>query len=141
MLKPDQVTGVACGRHHTLVSMKSGMCWSFGSNSEGQLGAGRGPEWSHTPVPWEGVAGGVAKLVAGAAHSLALSHEGAVWGWGSNTEGQLGLGEHGEETVHTPTRLPLSIKVSSALRTILFVIMEFFNKETTTRYIIVSSDG
>ena len=97
MLKPDQVTSVACGRHHTLVAMRSeistlfdfviywdwrdlltlycqvfanlniylarsGMCWSFGSNSEGQLGTGRGGgEWSSTPVPWEGVAGGVTR--------------------------------------------------------------------------------
>ena len=38
------------------------MCWSFGSNSEGQLGTGRGGgEWSSTPVPWEGVAGGVTR--------------------------------------------------------------------------------
>ena len=38
------------------------MCWSFGSNSEGQLGSGRdGGEWSSTPVPWEGVAGGVTR--------------------------------------------------------------------------------
>ena len=41
-----------------------------------------------------------------------VSSEGAVWGWGSNTEGQLGLGEHGEETVHSPTRLPFTHKVS-----------------------------
>ena len=40
-----------------------------------------------------------------------VSSEGAVWGWGSNTEGQLGLGEDGEETVHSPTRLPFTHKV------------------------------
>ena len=34
--------------------MKSGMCWSFGSNTDGQLGVDRGgPEWSNTPVPCE----------------------------------------------------------------------------------------
>ena len=83
--------------------MKSGVCWSFGSNSEGQLGAGRGAEWSHTPVPWqlEGGAGGVVKLGAG-----------EVWGWGANTEGQLGLGPASMETVFTPTRLPLSDQVT-----------------------------
>ena len=39
--------------HLVSVVMKSGVCWSFGSNSDGQLGVGRGPEWSNTPVPWE----------------------------------------------------------------------------------------
>ena len=92
--------------------MKSGVCWSFGSNSDGQLGVGRGPEWCHAPVPWEGVAGGgVVKLAAGAAHSLALTGEGRVWVWGSNTEGQLGLGEDSEEMVYTPTLLQLEAKV------------------------------
>lgn len=96
------------------VAMKSGVCWSFGSNSEGQLGAGRGAEWSHTPVPWqlEGGAGGVVKLGAGAGHSLALTGAGEVWGWGANTEGQLGLGPASMETVFTPTRLPLSDQVT-----------------------------
>ena len=112
VLKPDQVTKVACGRHHTLVVMRSGVCWSFGSNSDGQLGVGRGPEWSNTPVPWEGVAGGVVKLAAGAGHSMALTEAGQVWVWGSNTEGQLGLGEDSEETVYSPTLLKMDQKVS-----------------------------
>ena len=54
-----------------------------------------------------------------------VSSEGSVWGWGSNTEGQLGLGEHGEETVHSPTRLPFSQKVTQQTLPQKYVIKEW----------------
>ena len=65
-------------------------------------------------MPWEGVSG-VVKLAAGAAHSLALTEDGQVWVWGSNTEGQLGLGEDSEEMVYTPTQLQLEAKVCNLI--------------------------
>ena len=71
--------------------MKSGMCWSFGSNTDGQLGVDRGgPEWSNTPVPCEltGKQGSdetkqtkpnlLTKLAAGAGHSVALTIAGNI---------------------------------------------------------------
>ena len=53
-LKPDQVTAVACGRQHTLVAMMSGVLHAMGSNSEGQLGVGRNPEWTSVPMQFSG---------------------------------------------------------------------------------------
>jgi len=49
-LKPDPVTAVACGRHHTLVALDSGTVMAMGSNSEGQLGCGRNPEYTTEPI-------------------------------------------------------------------------------------------
>ena len=60
----------------------------------------------------QGVEGGVSKLAAGAGHSLALGEDGRVWSWGSNTEGQLGLGEESEETVYSPTLVKIKQRVS-----------------------------
>ena len=57
------------------------------------------------------MSGQVVKLSAGAGHSLALTDTGQVWGWGANTEGQLGLGEESQETVFTPTLLPVQYQV------------------------------
>ena len=54
----------------------------------------------------------VTKLSAGAAHSMALTSRGEVWVWGSNTEGQLGLGADSEESVTTPVQLQLDTQVS-----------------------------
>ena len=111
-LKPDQVVGVATGRYHTVVAMRSGLVWAMGCNSEGQLGVGRGSEWVSGPQPVSGLPADVVQLAAGAGHSLARTGRGEVWVWGSNTEGQLGLGEDSEETVFSPTLLPLSSGVS-----------------------------
>ncbi len=47
------------------------------------------------------IVGGVA---AGYAHVLALKTDGTVWSWGSNANGQLGLGS--TTTVDTPTQIP-----------------------------------
>ena len=34
-----------------------------------------------------------------------------MWVWGSNTEGQLGLGEEGEENIYQPVKLPFDATV------------------------------
>ena len=112
VLKPDQVVAVSCGRSHTVVGMRSGEVWAMGCNSEGQLGVGRGVEWVSGPRQVVGLPHHVVQLATGAGHSLALTGEGRVWVWGSNTEGQLGLGEDSEETVFTPTELPLQDRVT-----------------------------
>ena len=112
VLKPDQVVAVSCGRYHTVVAMRSGQVWAMGCNSEGQLGVGRGAEWLSAPQKVPGLPHHVVQLAAGASHSMALTAEGKVFVWGSNTEGQLGLGGESEETVHCPTQLSLEVTVS-----------------------------
>ena len=42
----------------------------------------------------------VESIVVGSEHTLALTADGNVWGWGSNSDGQLGLGHTG--TVREP---------------------------------------
>lgn len=106
-LKPDRVTAVACGKAHTVVAMASGQMWGFGSNAEGQLGVGRQPEMTNKPLEIDPAAieEPVLDLEAGSAHTIALGQSGAVYVWGSNKEGQLGLGADGEETIYVPHKL------------------------------------
>ena len=110
VLKPDKVLAVACGKAHTVVAMASGRLWSFGSNAEGQLGIGRGPESEDsvnvpTLVQFSFEMDAIVGLEAGNSHTLALGQTGAVYVWGSNKEGQLGLGAEGEESLFVPTKL------------------------------------
>ena len=112
VLKPDQVVAVATGRSHTVLAMRSGKVWAMGCNSEGQLGVGRGSEWVSGPRAVPGLPADIVQLAAGASHSMARTGRGEVWVWGSNTEGQLGLGEESEETVYSPTLLPLTAGVT-----------------------------
>ena len=99
-----QVLAVASGKSHTLALTESQRIYAFGSNSEGQLGVGVdavGGEFSESPL--EVTLHGdkieaeededIVALAAGSMHSLALTKSGRVWAWGSNKEGQLGVGD------------------------------------------------
>ncbi|MGJ5813755.1 RCC1 repeat-containing protein [Paludibaculum fermentans] len=75
---------------HILVRTVEGAVWSWGNNSQGQLGTGdiqARAGWAHV----QGL-GAVTAIAAGAQHSLALQADGTVWAWGANSEGQLGSG-------------------------------------------------
>jgi len=49
----------------------------------------------------------VERLASGSHHNLALTNTGRVLAWGSNAEGQLGLGEESEEISHVIQEIPL----------------------------------
>ncbi|WP_027400397.1 RCC1 domain-containing protein [Anaerovorax odorimutans] len=102
-----EVTGtfqsVATGQYHTLALKDNGTVWTWGGNSNGQLGDGT--KNSHNkPVAIEG-ASGFSAIAAGRYHSLALKKDGSVWAWGYNNKGQLGLGSNAEDKVLEPTKI------------------------------------
>ncbi|XP_042192342.1 probable E3 ubiquitin-protein ligase HERC3 isoform X1 [Callorhinchus milii] len=97
-----RVIQVACGKDHSLALCKDGQLIAWGQNAHGQLGLGT-KDASHTsPQCLKSMAGiPIAQIAAGGAHSFALSVSGAVFGWGRNDRGQLGLGD--TEDRHKPT--------------------------------------
>lgn len=88
----SSVVALSGGRFHSLALKSDGTVWSWGLNSDGQLGNGS-TSTAPTAVPIQ-VAGlsGVVAISAGAFHSLALKSDGTVWAWGDNLSGQLGDG-------------------------------------------------
>ncbi len=82
---------VSIGASHTLAVKSNGTLWSWGSDGAGQLGNGAvsGDQWSPVQI---GAATNWAKVFAGTDFSLALKTDGTLWAWGSNTTGQLGIG-------------------------------------------------
>ena len=56
----------------------------------------------------------IVALDAGSVHNLALGQSGSVYVWGSNKEGQLGLGAEGEESLFAPTKLDLASGMDSS---------------------------
>ena len=145
---------MACGKAHTVVYTRSGKLFSFGSNAEGQLGVGRAPEYSDIPMELsaakEVIREEVAKLAAGSVHSLALGRKtgesptafnarakyeclsssppGQIYVWGSNTDGQLGLGPDTEEMIFSPAllKLPSTFDSSTYITDIRFAAFNFF---------------
>ncbi|XP_004848121.1 probable E3 ubiquitin-protein ligase HERC3 isoform X2 [Heterocephalus glaber] len=93
-LNQQTILQVSCGNWHCLALAADGQFFTWGKNSHGQLGLGK--EFSSQASPQrvrslEGIP--LAQVAAGGAHSFALSLSGAVFGWGMNNAGQLGLSD------------------------------------------------
>jgi alpha-tubulin suppressor-like RCC1 family protein len=94
------VVAISSTADHTLALKSDGSVWGWGLNIDCQLGdvAGATPCVNRrAPVQVAGLAN-VMRIAAGGSHSLALVRAspgdsfGAVWGWGSNSRGQLRTG-------------------------------------------------
>ncbi|XP_022367929.1 probable E3 ubiquitin-protein ligase HERC6 isoform X3 [Enhydra lutris kenyoni] len=87
-----KIIQVSCGHHHSLALSEDGRLFSWGSNSHGQLGLGKECPSQASPQRVQSLDGiPLTQVAAGGVHSFALSLSGASFGWGSNSEGQLGL--------------------------------------------------
>ena len=91
-----------CTAGYVTIALKNnGTVWSWGSNSNGQLGTGNGQD-SSIPVKIPGLED-ISQLSVGANHCLALKSDGTVWAWGSNSKGQLGIGG---SSLTVPAQIP-----------------------------------
>jgi alpha-tubulin suppressor-like RCC1 family protein len=83
---------VATGNEHTCAVKEDGSVWCWGSNGNGRLGVGDTELIStHEPMQVVGITDAL-EVVTGGAHACARLRDGAVWCWGSDRFGQLGLG-------------------------------------------------
>ncbi|XP_029622147.1 probable E3 ubiquitin-protein ligase HERC3 isoform X2 [Salmo trutta] len=100
----NQVIQVACGDQHSIALTQDGNVFTWGQNSSGQLGLGKGEPSTLSPQPVKSLSGiPLAQITAGGDHSFALTLSGAVFGWGKNSTGQLGLGD----TIDRPAPAPV----------------------------------
>jgi alpha-tubulin suppressor-like RCC1 family protein len=82
---------VATGDRHGCILTKRQTVQCWGMNDAGQLGIKSDLEPHKKLVPVPGISGAV-RIIAGEASTCALLGEGSVRCWGSNGEGELGLG-------------------------------------------------
>lgn len=81
---------VAAGNEFVAVLKEDGTVWTWGSNSNGQLGVGN---YTSSSVPQQVPSiSGVEQIAAGLDHMVALKSNGQVYAWGNNTYGALGNG-------------------------------------------------
>ncbi|ARN77024.1 hypothetical protein BST97_02860 [Nonlabens spongiae] len=90
---------VDTGATHTLAIAENGSLWSWGTNTNGQLGlndnTARGtPNLVNSDTDWISIA-------TGSGISFALKSNGTLWSWGLNDVGQLGQGDNVERLVPT----------------------------------------
>lgn len=98
---PARVVDVAAGGYFTCALLEDGRVKCWGYNGFGALGAGdtvqRGDEpgelGDRLPTVGLGTGRAATRITAGYAHACALLDDGTVRCWGSNTAGQLGVGD------------------------------------------------
>jgi alpha-tubulin suppressor-like RCC1 family protein len=98
-----RVAKLVCGDSHSLVLTSDDELWSFGLNSQGELGLGH-DDTVCSPERIEPLSHKRIRLLAAGSHSLVLTSDyDEVFAWGSNAFGQLGLGHRAWQSV--PTRV------------------------------------
>ncbi|XP_029379415.1 probable E3 ubiquitin-protein ligase HERC3 [Echeneis naucrates] len=97
------VSQVACGSQHSVALTRDGQVYTWGQDSRGQLGLGRERPSANSPQHVKSLsAAPLVQIAAGGEQSFALSVSGAVFGWGRNDRGQLGLGDATDRNTPTP---------------------------------------
>ncbi|KAM9325224.1 putative E3 ubiquitin-protein ligase HERC4 [Gastrophryne carolinensis] len=99
-LSDVQIVQLACGQHHSMALSREGDLFSWGENRYGQLGLGYEVKKEMVPRHLKSLSGiPFLQIAAGGAHSLALTLSGAVFAWGRNKFGQLGLNDETDRYV------------------------------------------
>ena len=86
-----RVTQIAAGGSHSLVLTASGQFYAFGDGTGGDLGRATSDYANPTPtlVELPGEVGEITQIVGKGSHSLAVTASGQLFGFGSDSEGQL----------------------------------------------------
>lgn len=88
----DNIKSIAAGGNHTIALDNNNEVWTWGQNSNGQLGYDTGFKPNNDPrkVTIGGAPLKAVSISAGEFHSLAVSPTGEVYAWGSGLFGQNG---------------------------------------------------
>ena len=85
---------------HSLILKNDGTLWGCGQNAYGQLGLGDATNRKTFTETTTNV-DDVKSIYCGRNHTFMLKNDGTLWGCGSNTYGQLGLGDKTNRTTFT----------------------------------------
>jgi alpha-tubulin suppressor-like RCC1 family protein len=102
------VTQIAASASFSLAATSTGQLYAFGRNRVGELGnttniGTDNPNSTPTLVSLPGATGPITRLAAGLNHSLAATSTGQLYGFGSNTSGQLGSAINSGTSAANPT--------------------------------------
>ena len=105
------IVSISCGVSHLMALSKKGQLFVWGNNQFGQLGRNNSKNSiKETRVkPLQGFVS-ISEAICGPNHSLILTTDGEVYGFGLNSEGQIGIGSTDNQTVPLRLSFPLRIK-------------------------------
>lgn len=109
------IVQIACGLKHSIALTNNGELYAWGSNSDGQLGLGSNTKMELKPKLVSSLAAiPIAFIACGGYHTIVISKSGAVFAWGRNTFGQLGLNDTQDRGVPCQLRTLRNSKVCYA---------------------------
>jgi alpha-tubulin suppressor-like RCC1 family protein len=100
------IINFAFGDDHVLSLNKCGQVFSWGYNGSGQLGNGNTDD-NYTPKQISFKNERIIQIACGNWHSMALTTDGSVYGWGYNCFGQIGIGST------TDQKIPIKINIGN----------------------------
>jgi alpha-tubulin suppressor-like RCC1 family protein len=104
-------TNVSAGEFHSIALDSNGNVWTWGRNSEGQLGDST---YINRLIPKK-IEGfdSIIQISADRLSSYALKKDGTLWSWGYNQNGQLGLGDTNRYNYPQQINIEIIKKISS----------------------------
>uniref|UniRef100_A0A1B6DL92 HECT domain-containing protein n=1 Tax=Clastoptera arizonana TaxID=38151 RepID=A0A1B6DL92_9HEMI len=106
------VVQITCGYKHCLALTNNGRLYGWGCNEAGQIGIGSKCTSVPEPTLVKALAAiPLAFIACGSYHSFAVSKSGAVYGWGKNSFGQLGLNNEIDQEFPAQLRTLRTIRV------------------------------
>ncbi|KAH9717222.1 Ultraviolet-B receptor UVR8 [Citrus sinensis] len=110
-LQREKMVMVACGWRHTISVSSSGRLYSYGWSKYGQLGHG---DFKDHLVPCQLEAlreSFISQISGGWRHTMAVTSDGKLYGWGWNKFGQVGVGDNVDHCSPVQVKFPLDQKV------------------------------
>ena len=99
----QNIIAISAAGDHMVALRSDGTVWTWGLNTEGQLGNGTNTD-SYVPVPVPGM-NNVKAIYTGYHRTMVIKNDSSVWAWGMNDYGQLGDGS----TVNRNSPVPVAV--------------------------------
>ena len=97
----NDITSVYCGYAHTIILKNDGTLWGCGQNNHGQLGLGKDTNNKTFFTQITVNIDNIKSVYCSYDNTLILKNDGTLWGCGSNSQGELGLGDTNNRNTFT----------------------------------------
>jgi len=99
ILSITNAIAIACGYYHTVILCSDNTMWTCGSNGYGQLGLNDNSITDQSIPTQIPLPAGITpiSIACGSNHTVFLSNDGTIWGFGYNMNGELGMGDNNNQ--------------------------------------------